>query len=86
MFLGTNIKYVGKRDDAFYNDGLGPYGALDTKTVDGYTLIDINARYKIIDPLQINLRIENVTDTKYSEILGYNTRGRGFYLGLRYSL
>lgn len=84
--VGSNIRYTGKRDDVIEDYTLGPWGAQGRKAVNAYTLVDLNGRYHLINPLQLTLRIENVLDKKYSEILGYNTRGRGFYMGLKYTL
>ncbi len=81
-----NVKYVGKKDDIQYDATLGPYGALGTQDVADYTLFDVSAKYMLLQNLNAVLRVENVFDKEYTEILGYNTRGRGAYLSLRYSL
>jgi len=46
-----------------------PYGALGTKGVADYTLLDFSA----------GAQVENIFDTKYREINGFTTRGRGVY-------
>ena len=74
-----DIKYVGSRYDAYYNSGIGPWGALDVLKIDEYILIDFTLRYEFSKYLSLSLRMENMFDNKYSEILGYTTRGRGIY-------
>jgi vitamin B12 transporter len=85
LSLGINIKYVGARGDIYYNATSGPFGALTTKGVADYTLLDIIIGYSIIKNMSATLRVENVFDFKYYEIYGYTTRGRGLYLNLRYA-
>ncbi|TWF35304.1 vitamin B12 transporter [Chitinophaga polysaccharea] len=84
--LGMNLKYVGPRSDIYYNSASGPFGALATKGVGDYSLLDVLVKYNVISSLSTTLRVENIFDVKYSEIYGYTTRGRGFYLSLRYHL
>lgn len=86
LSLGTNLKYVGPRSDIYYNSASGPFGALATKSVADYSLLDVIIRYTIIRNLTATLRIENIFDVTYYEIYGYTTRGRGTYINLRYSL
>ena len=84
--LMLNVKYVGKKDDIFYDGTILPWGALGTEPVHEYTLFDVSAKYQLLQNFAAVLRIENIFDKKYSEIQGYRTRGRGAYLSLRYSL
>jgi len=86
LSMGVNVKYVGARSDIYYSATSGPFGALATKGVADYSLLDIIIRYSIIKNLSATLRAENIFDVKYSEIYGYTTRGRGFYLTLRYNM
>lgn len=84
--LMLNVKYVGKKDDVFYDAAILPWGALGTEPVNEYTLFDVSAKYQLLQNFAAAVRIENIFDKKYSEIKGYRTRGRGAYLSLRYSL
>jgi vitamin B12 transporter len=84
--ISPTIKYVAPRSDIYYNSASGPFGALATKGVTGYTLIDVVMRFSIIKNISSTLRIENIFDAKYNEIYGYTTRGRGVYLNLNYTL
>jgi outer membrane cobalamin receptor len=54
--------------------------------VDEFTLVDLTHRFSFSDTFSILARLENVFDTKYSEINGFTTRGRALYLSVRYTL
>ena len=85
LVLKLDVRYVGPRTDVYYDSKRGPYGALGTVPVAEYTLVDVSQRLALSDSFFIHARVENVFDTKYSEINGYTTRGRGFYLSVRYA-
>ncbi|MFH0990722.1 MAG: TonB-dependent receptor [bacterium] len=82
--LAAAVRYVGSRNDVYYESKSGPYGALGTVSVASYTLVDLMQHFTLLDQLLLNVRIENCFDVRYSEINGYTTRGRSFTLGLRY--
>ena len=85
LALKVDARYAGRRNDVFYDSGLGPYGALGTLPIAAYTLVDFSPAYSINDHLRLLGRVENIFNTKYSEISGFTTRGRGVYLSLRYA-
>lgn len=84
--LSLSYRYVDSRADSFYDATLGPFGALNTLTVPGYHLFDFYALYEIRSTWNLGFRIENIFNTDYREIQGFNTRGRGFYLKIGYSI
>ncbi|MBT3302549.1 MAG: TonB-dependent receptor [Bacteroidetes bacterium] len=84
--INFSSRFVGTRYDAFYNPVLGPYGALDNELLAGYALANLSARYELKNNLAIGFKIENLFDTKYTEINGFSTRGRGCYFNVRYLL
>lgn len=84
LAMRIDLKHVGSRDDIFYNSQLGPYGALGTEGVSDYSLLDFSAKYDFNKHFSAGMRIENIFDTKYREINGFTTRGRGIYFNLRY--
>jgi vitamin B12 transporter len=85
LSLRMNMKYVGRRGDVYYDANLGPYGALGTVPLPDYSIVDISAKV-LFNDLLIGLRLENAFNTKYSEIQGFTTRGRGFYASIRYAI
>lgn len=86
LSLRLNMHYIGKRDDVYYNDSLGPWGALGKIPVSDFMLFDISAKYSFNNNLSATISIKNILDKNYYELRGYRTRGRGMYMGIRYSL
>ncbi|HET6527299.1 MAG TPA: TonB-dependent receptor [Balneolaceae bacterium] len=82
----VDSRFVGSRDDVFYASNLGPFGALDRTEVSAYNITDLSARYRVTGHFSVIGKIENIFDTDYVEINGYKTRGRGFFVKLRYEL
>lgn len=80
------FRHVGTRPDVYYDAQRGPYGALGTQPVDAYTVVDLVQHYAMSKRLSISARVENVFNTKYLEINGFTTRGRGFFVSARYLL
>ncbi len=71
--LGTQIRYVGKRDDV-------------GKTLDAYSVVDLSGDYAINASVSCYAKINNVLDKEYEDIAGYGTSERAFYAGIRYKL
>jgi vitamin B12 transporter len=86
LLTRVDVRHVGYKYDAFYNTNLGPWGSLDVLRINDYTLVDWAMRYEINKCLSMNLRLENVFDTHYSEILGFTTKGRSLYFSTRMSI
>jgi outer membrane cobalamin receptor len=84
--MRADVRYVGSRGDVYYDSALGPYGALGTVSVQQYSLLDLSLNVRIWKGISAAFKVGNVTVEKYSEINGFTTRGRSFYLTLRYSL
>jgi len=82
----VDSRFVGARDDVYYSANLGPYGALDRSNVAGYNLTDLSARYTITKRFSVTAKVQNLFDTHYQEINGYQTRGRGLFLKASFSL
>jgi vitamin B12 transporter len=51
--------------------------------LDSFTLVGLNAIYRVNDVISVSLRGENLLDEDYQEVVGYASQGRGFYAGLR---
>jgi vitamin B12 transporter len=81
-----DTKYTSARNDVFYNSNLGPAGALDSKLLNGYTLMDFYARYFITGNIALGFKVDNLLNTKYSEIIGYRTRGTAYFFDLQVKL
>ncbi len=72
--LGTQISYVGEREESYKPD------------YDAYTLVTLTADYDVNDALNIYARVNNATDESYEDIYGYGTSERAFYAGFRYKI
>ncbi len=83
--VGTSVRYVGRRYDVYYNPALGPFGALDTRPLDPYVIVDMQATYQVSKRVTIMGRVDNVLDNTQQEILGYRSVGRAVYAGVRYA-
>lgn len=75
--LGLSARYVGERDDI---DGVG-----DVHQLDSHTVADLSARFALTPDVELDLRVDNLFDTDYEEIIGYGTVGRSGYIGLRWT-
>jgi len=70
--FGASALHSGKRKD-FGNTTLG-----------SYTLVNLDASYRLTDEWQLFAKLENTFDEDYQLASGYNTAGRTGYLGIRY--
>ena len=84
--IKIDSRYVGARDDVYYSANLGPYGALDRSNISGYNVTNATVGYSISETLSTLLKVENIFNSDYQELNGYNTRGRGYFIKLQYQL
>lgn len=79
-YANLNLSFTGKQYDVFYD----PATFLSRQVkLDSYTLLDLAGGWKISRSLELVARITNLTDQDYEEVLGYSTRGRGYFAGIR---
>ncbi|WP_375458263.1 TonB-dependent receptor plug domain-containing protein [uncultured Enterovirga sp.] len=57
-------------------------GSNETQRLPRYARLDLYSEYKIDETWRVFGRIENLTDTRYQEVLNYGTTGRAAYAGL----
>ena len=50
---------------------------------DGFVTANLNAAYVLTDHIDLTLRIENLADERYQQVLGYGEPGRSGYAGVR---
>lgn len=81
-----DTRYTSQRFEGVYNPNLGPFGALDSKVLNGYTLMDFYAKYFITNSISLGFKIDNLLNTKYTEIIGYRTRGTAYFFDLQVKL
>jgi vitamin B12 transporter len=74
---GVQLRFVGSRFD---ND-FSRWEPART-TLGGYSLLDLNASYRISDNLSVFTRVDNLFDKEYEEVFGYGTMGAAAYGGV----
>lgn len=52
-------------------------------TREGFVTANLNAAYQLSDQVAATLRVENLTDEHYQQVLGYGEPGRSAYVGVR---
>jgi len=72
------VLYVGSRDDV---DPLS-FGRI---TVGGFVTAELALAWKVLQPLELTLRVQNLGDRGYEAVAGYPAPGRRFIGGLRAS-
>jgi vitamin B12 transporter len=83
FFISTNIMSVGKRKDAYFDNTT--FTTVYT-TLKNYALWDIYAEYGFIkNKLKLFTDLRNITNSKYTEISGFNTLGFNGYGGILFS-
>jgi len=83
---GIISRFVGSRDDVLFDSALGPFGALNRESLDSYNITSITLGYDVTPRFSLIGKIENLFDSQYQEIRGFQSRDRGYYLTARYSL
>ena len=71
--LGADLRLVG----ASFDD------AGNATQLDGYEVVDLRAAMPVLEGVEIYGRVENAFDADYQSVAGYNSPGRGAFIGLR---
>ncbi len=81
-------QYNGRRDDlGFRVDPIIPFVVHpEIVGLDDYWLLSAAVSYKVQPGVELFGRVENLLDTKYQEIYGFNTAGAAAYGGVRITL
>jgi len=80
--FGINYQYVDKRNDAFYNSNIW---ATEGVNLSAYQLVNSNISYEVLpNRLQVFGAVTNIFNEDFQEVIGYNSRGRNFKLGLNF--
>ncbi len=84
--MTMSVNHFGRKNDIFYSMNIMPFGALDTKLLQSYTLYNLSFRQQINKYLAVSFRVQNIFNKTYAELIGYSARGRGIYVNLDFSL
>lgn len=75
-----SVRYNGDQKDTHFF-GFAPFS--EVVTLKAFTLVNLNADYKVTDDVELFGRVENLFDEEYEEVFGYATPGLAAYAGLR---
>ncbi|MFT3725443.1 MAG: TonB-dependent receptor [Hyphomonadaceae bacterium] len=75
--LNLGVTYNGEQVDT-------DFGTFTATAQDPYTLVRLGASYKLNDSVEVYGRIENLTDEKYEEVIGYLGQPQGIFVGVRF--
>ena len=80
--FGINYQYVDHRSDAFYDMNIWATKAVNLAA---YQLVNSNISYELLPKrLHIFGTVTNILNEDFQEVIGYNTRGRNYKLGLNF--
>jgi vitamin B12 transporter len=57
---------------------------IGNQPLDDYVTANVNIAYAINPQFKVSLRGENILNREYQEVLGFNTAGASYYLGVQY--
>ncbi len=75
--ISPTFRYVGKRLKGLYDAG--------DEYIAAYHTFDCFVQYKASKKMEMYLQLKNLTNQKYFEVLGYNTKPRHFNIGLNFN-
>lgn len=80
--LGWQYQFVDQRKDAYYDANIW---AIQSTNLSAYQLINATFSYEFLSKrLHVFSAITNVMNESFQEVIGYNTRGRNYKLGLNF--
>ena len=74
--MNVEFRYVGQR----FND------VLNTQPMPAFDVWNLSATYDVLKQVQAYLRVDNLFDRRYEELLYFGVPGRSIYGGVRVSL
>ncbi|MGZ3777188.1 MAG: TonB-dependent receptor domain-containing protein, partial [Mucilaginibacter sp.] len=81
LSIGINYKYTGDRED----QNFATFPSTNV-TLKHYNLVDGHLQWQACTKLMLFGDLKNMFNEKYTDWLGYNTRGRNFMAGLKYQI
>lgn len=83
IYIGTNLMSVGKRKDAYFDNNT--FSTVYT-TLKSYMLWDIYTEYALLkNKMKLFADLRNITNSKYTEISGFNTLSFNGNGGIRFT-
>jgi vitamin B12 transporter len=81
--LGGSLTLVGRRDDVDFNEG-------QRVSLPGYAIVDLAGEFEVLRSgaghpgVSATIRVENVFDREYDQVVGFPGRSRGVFGGARF--
>jgi outer membrane receptor protein involved in Fe transport len=83
--ISLRARACGPRADVQYDGTRGPYGALGYKVIEPWVLFDLLYSVPLNkNRIQAGVAVQNLANTVYQDILGFNTRPRSLMLNLAF--
>jgi vitamin B12 transporter len=80
--FGMQYQFVDQRKDAYYDSNIWATQAVNLAS---YQLVNSNISYELLpNRLHIFGAVTNILNDDFQEVIGYNTRGRNYKLGLNF--
>ena len=80
--FGLTYQYVNQRSDAYYDSNIWATAAVE---LPAYQLLNSNISYDLLpNRLKIFGAVNNIFNDDFQELIGYNSRGRNYKLGLNF--
>ena len=80
--FGINYQYVDQRSDAYYDSNLWATASVE---LPAYQLLNSNISYDLLsNRLKVFGAVNNILNDDFQELIGYNSRGRNYKLGLNF--
>lgn len=84
LLVSAQFQYLDDRDDLFFNPD--NFFAAESVLLDRYYLLNLYAEYRLLEKrLTIFADIKNLSNQSFNEVYGFNSLGRVFLGGLRFS-
>ena len=84
LFVSANLKTFSKRTDLFFDPITYEQSTVELKA---YALLDVYVEYKFADgKLKVFADAKNITNSKYTEVYGFNTLGFNINGGISFKL
>ena len=80
--VGADLRYSGSRADAYADPAT--FRTINT-TLDAYTTIDLTLAFKVRPDVELRARLENLGNSAYQTVYGYNQTPRSLFVGLTWT-
>ena len=82
--ISGNVIFNGEMLDTDFRNFFSNGFVAERTQLDSYTLFNLKASYALTDALEIYLRVENIFDENYVEVISFATPGRTAYVGMQF--